>query len=379
MKILYVSKVAPHLGISHVHEVARRLAARGHEVHVLAAATRPHQARQEIVDGVVVTTLATMPSAVRSQRRLGFFATRVPFYAAAAAVVNRRYRDVDVIIEDVAPLRSPMLPAVARRLGIPLVYQTHNAYPDRHAWTSTYGRKGNLGWVWDRMFRSHPKCDALFADAQYTAASYDGLPCPVLWIPNGIDATQFSPAAETRCEPPMRLLSVGRVIALKNHRVLIEAMASAPDVTLRIVGDGPERPALEQLAARLGVADRVTFTGFIDKAKLAPEYQAADLFVLPSFWEGLPHVVLEAMASGLPVAMSDIYAADGLIDPAFGWRLPPRESAAWATLFNDLARDAATRREMGRIARKTALGWADWDQITTDVLTLLGRVGAGRR
>lgn len=378
MKILYVSKVSPNLGIPHVHEVATRLAARGHDVRVISAATRAGQRRHDRIDGLEITALPTAPGALRERGRLGFFASRMPFYLLAAGVVARRFRDVDLIIEDVAPLRAPLLPNVAARLGIPLIYQTHNAYPKLDSWTSTYGAKGFAGWVWDRLFRRKPKCAALFADAKYTADSYAGIGCEVRWIPNGIDSTQFSPRTGER-EPgaPLELISVGRIVDLKNHRLLIEALAaSRSGARLTIVGDGPARPGLEALAAARGVSDRVTFTGFMEKSLIHEAYRNADLFVLPSFWEGLPHVVLEAMASGLPIAMSDIDAAEGLVLPEYGWRLPTRQAAAWTDLFDRLVGEEVALAEMGRAARKAAVAWPDWEEITDDVLDLIARVRA---
>lgn len=112
------------------------------------------------------------------------------------------------------------------------------------------------------------------------------------------------------------LLAVGRLSAEKGHADLIEAMAllraSHPaKVCLVVVGDGPERGALEQRCAALGLSDSVLFAG--QQANVAPYYGIADLFVLPSHSEGSPNVLLEAMAAGLPIVSTGAGGAAELV------------------------------------------------------------------
>jgi len=97
------------------------------------------------------------------------------------------------------------------------------------------------------------------------------------------------------------LASVGLLIERKGHHLVIEGLAKVPDATLLIAGSGPERPQLEALASRLGVADRVRFLGSLDQPSLCEVYNAADALVLASSREGWANVLLEAMACGTPV------------------------------------------------------------------------------
>ncbi len=112
------------------------------------------------------------------------------------------------------------------------------------------------------------------------------------------------------------LLAVGRLSAEKGHADLMEAMAllraSHPaGVRLIVVGDGPERGALERRCAALGLSDSVIFAG--QQASVAPYYGIADLFVLPSHSEGSPNVLLEAMAAGLPIVSTGVGGAAELV------------------------------------------------------------------
>ena len=98
--------------------------------------------------------------------------------------------------------------------------------------------------------------------------------------------------------------SLGRLDRQKGYDVLVRALQLLPGVTAVLVGDGPERAALERLAGELGVSERLHITGWLEdgRARLA----SFDVFVLPSLYEGLPLVVLEAMVAGLPVVASDV-------------------------------------------------------------------------
>jgi len=133
-------------------------------------------------------------------------------------------------------------------------------------------------------------------------------------IPNGVDLEQFPasrPAALSELGVPTGsrvAVFVGRLEPQKGLSWLLEVapqwLAQSPNVHLVVVGRGPERPAMERLAQRRGVADRVHWLGW---RRDVPEILAAsDVLVLPSRWEGMPNVVLQAMASRIPVLAADV-------------------------------------------------------------------------
>jgi glycosyltransferase involved in cell wall biosynthesis len=133
-----------------------------------------------------------------------------------------------------------------------------------------------------------------------------GDPIPVQVIPNGVDADEFHPSPEAAREGPLRLLFVGRLDDdHKNLSLLLREMAGT-GAKLDIVGDGPDQQALHALSVSLGLAQRVTWHGWREKAYVARLYRESSCLVNPSRYEGMPNVVLEAMASGLPVIASDV-------------------------------------------------------------------------
>jgi glycosyltransferase involved in cell wall biosynthesis len=129
------------------------------------------------------------------------------------------------------------------------------------------------------------------------------------------------------------LVCVARLNAIKGHRSLLQALAlvrrDIPVVRLVLVGDGPERTALEALSGQLGLADRVEFVG--ERLNPGQWLEAADLFVLPSETEGLPVALIEAFAAGLPVVVTDVGGMPELVNrAAAGSVVPPADPRALA-------------------------------------------------
>lgn len=130
----------------------------------------------------------------------------------------------------------------------------------------------------------------------------------VLTIPLGFLPSRFLARSEPRSYPakgPLRLVTIGRLVKRKNIQLLLSAVASLGDkAILTVVGDGPERKGLEKFARKLGLRNRVRFSGFVDERQKMNELRKADVFVSSSIHEGFGIVFLEAMAAGLPIIAS---------------------------------------------------------------------------
>lgn len=154
----------------------------------------------------------------------------------------------------------------------------------------------------------------------------------------------------------LRIAWAGRVVEEKGLGDLLAALVRLDEAGLAadldVVGDGPARQALEGEAARLGVADRVRWHGYVgDRAAYLDALRVADLFVLPSHAEGVPKVVIEAMAAGLPVVATRVGAVPAVLDQGARGRLvPPGEPGRLADAIAELASDPlarATLRQRG--------------------------------
>jgi len=174
-------------------------------------------------------------------------------------------------------------------------------------------------------------------------------------VPNVVDDELFRPA---RHEPSGRLISAGLMgeNGAKGYDVLLRALAllDGRRAELEIVGDGPRRPQYEALARELGLEGRVHFAGYRPKPELAERMRGADLFVLASRFENNPCVVLEAMASGLPVVATRVGGLPELVDERSGLLAEPRSPESIAGRIGEaLDRlDAFDRDEIARRARE---------------------------
>jgi glycogen synthase len=142
-----------------------------------------------------------------------------------------------------------------------------------------------------------------------------------------------------------------------------------------LVGDGPLRPALERQAARLGPG-RVRFQGFVPHAEVPAWLAAADVLVLPSVYEELGSVLLEAMAAGLPVVASEVGGIPDALGPA-GLLVPPGDPAALAAAVDQVLEDPALAAELARAARRRAAA-CSWDTLAGRVLEVYRAVVEGR-
>lgn len=175
-----------------------------------------------------------------------------------------------------------------------------------------------------------------------------------------------------------RLVFVGRMAAVKGVPVLLDAMAALrrndPDVELTLVGDGPDRPWLERRIVELGLEGAVTITGYLSQAAVADRLAASDIFVLPSFAEGVPVVLMEAMASRLPVVTTRIAGIPELVeDGVSGFVVPPGEPAVLAKRIEALVRDPELRQRMGEAGRAKVVAEFDIQKESAHLLDLLVR------
>jgi glycosyltransferase involved in cell wall biosynthesis len=174
-------------------------------------------------------------------------------------------------------------------------------------------------------------------------------------IYNGIDVERFHPSAADRDVGP--IVSIGRLVDQKNHDLFLRAAAAlsgeVAEARFMIVGDGWLRQQLERQASQLGIADRVVFAG--ERGDIDAIVRTASLFWLTSRWEGMPNVVLEAMASGVPVIATAVGGTRELVrEGVDGFVVAPDDVAAFVRHSRDLLRDGAVRRGFSRAARERA-------------------------
>ncbi|MFN4098612.1 MAG: glycosyltransferase [Pararhodobacter sp.] len=177
----------------------------------------------------------------------------------------------------------------------------------------------------------------------------------------GIEPQNYESARPFPASRPISLVNIGRFAEQKGQLILIEAMAEVArrgvDVRLVLVGDGPMRKPLERAIAQSGLGHRVTLTGWLNEAGVRREIEAAHALVLPSFAEGLPMVVMEAMVSARPVIATWVAGVPELMqDGRTGWLVPAGDAMALAEAITDLVTSSDDKlRRMGTTARARVL------------------------
>lgn len=199
----------------------------------------------------------------------------------------------------------------------------------------------------------------------------------VTTLRNGVDLDLFAPAPEDADALRKRLgisgrmvVAVGNLAAEKGQRLIVEALRDLPDVTLVLVGDGPDAAPLAGAVQDFGVADRVQFAGRVPQAGLAAYFSAADVSVLASEREGWPNVLLESMACGTPVVATDVGGVREIVtSPAAGTVVADRTSRALAAAISQTLAALPDRAETRAHAEKFG-----WDETTNGQIELFRRI-----
>lgn len=194
-------------------------------------------------------------------------------------------------------------------------------------------------------------------------------------ITNGVNIDAFFRINEKRMDDDFRILFVSRLIERKGLQYIIPQMAEirkkcGRPVSLIIVGDGPYRGELERIAKESGEEGSICFEGQKTKRELPHYYENADVFILPSKREGMPNVVLEAMASGLPVVMTPCEGSKELIKEN-GFVVPVEQFTETLAL---LCNDSVSRLKMGRKSRELINTCFLWSTTAKEYENLMKRV-----
>jgi glycosyltransferase involved in cell wall biosynthesis len=279
---------------SHVEQIARRLADRGETVEVLTHLDDPGLPRAEVRDGVFVRRhRVPLPS-----QHFGLS----PALWAALARQRHRY---DVVHAHSYHSSAPLAAVLAR--ASPLVFTPHyhgtGHSPFRKALHVPYRRVG-AGIV----ARAGRVICVSQAEADLFMAHFRAAGPRVSVIPNGVDLGRITAAQPFPDAGPV-VITGGRLQSYKQVDRIVEAMTlTPPGLRLVVTGDGPERAALESLAAERAVGDKVCFLGQVDTGVLYRWYASAEVFCSMSAHEAMPVTVLELLAAGARVVASDIPA-----------------------------------------------------------------------
>lgn len=343
-RILLVANTLPPRDVSGVGEQVLQLAAglreTGCEVEVLGRGS------EGVAGPKVLFPLFAVPAVWRALRRFKPHVVQVHESDGGLAAL---------LVAILAPLLEPR-PKLVALLQVSYVEELRAVRPLRTPDGRVLGRPGGV----ERRFR-WLKAPVQIALGCITAWTADLVLTPsaataeevrrdygvgeAAVVPNVTGGLKIEPSADESGEVPGFFLFVGRLRIRKGVEVLLEALRSL-EVRLVIAGDGEHRGALERRVTELGLADRVRFVGRRDAAQVRWLFRGAWALVVPSIYEGMPLVVLEAMQAGVPVVASRVSGIPEVVEDGLtGWLVPPEDPEALAaTLAEVLAKPAEAMR-----------------------------------
>lgn len=333
---------------------ARGLARAGHEVHVIYPS--PNGKPETVTDGdLTLHRRRSYPWPWYENFRLSF-----PGMARTHKVVAQIKPDI-IHIQDHFWLCSSVTRA-ARALGIPFI-ATNHLMPENffdHVPAPKFVKRGASKWIWSELDRvltgasaitsPTPKAvELLTKSTKFKAA---------IPVSNGIDVTAYEASAAAQRLGPGRyseqptVLFVGRLDQEKRVNELITAFAGLPEelgARLEIVGNGSLKGAWEKLADHLGIADKVTFFGFVSEEDLIAAFGRCDVFCMPGVAELQSIVTMEAMAAGKPIIAANAMALPHLVKPEVnGYLYTPGDTDELRLRLETLLSDPGLRDRMGR-------------------------------
>jgi glycosyltransferase involved in cell wall biosynthesis len=232
-------------------------------------------------------------------------------------------------------------------------------------------RQGLGGVFLLRCVRKADKIIVLCNQSRQEALAAGFRPQQIVHIPNGVDTTIFSPSPQPAAD--RNILFVGRLDHMKGVDILLKAISDLREGGIRtfctIVGDGPIKKDLQNYARALAIDDQVVFPGTC--SDIVPYLQQASVFVLPSHSEGVPNVILEAMAFALPIIATAVGGIPDIIqDGRNGLLIPPADSAALRLALARLLSDQDLAAKLGTQARRDAESCYSLNKIVDKYLEL---------
>jgi len=245
--------------------------------------------------------------------------------------------------------------ALAKELNIPFVVSVHglDAFAEKQA-----GR-ALAPWTKRSSMRVYREAHTIVCISEKVRDQFsENLRAKTRVIYNGVDPELFTAGPEASSR--LTVLSIGNLIPIKDHALLLRAFAetrkTVPNVELEIVGEGPERGNLIHLAGKLGIGRHVRFLGRLGRPAVALAMQRCAVFALPSRYEGLGCVYLEAMSCGKPAIGCLGQGIDEIIDHGKnGVLVPPEDVVALCNALSAVLQDANLRRRLGSAARDRIL------------------------
>jgi glycosyltransferase involved in cell wall biosynthesis len=348
----------------YVYNLAQTLLKRGHDIRVVTRGSAKRTERRE-VDGLEV-----------------FYATFFPLYPFHLGVhgyfVNKIVRSLECEVE-IIHLHSPLPPPVYTSLPIVTTVHTPSKIDARYHEImdfSSLAERIQSGLFYPPIEKKLFKLSNLITTVSYSVSreleEYGLNSNQIKVVGNGVNVKVFTPNPEHR-DKEKYILFTGVLRARKGIFDFIDCGASVckerPDVKFIVCGDGPFLPKALERVKRKNLQRQIIFLGRVSRSTLIETYQNAIAQIVPSHYEGLPTVMLEGMACGLPVIATNVGGnCEVIIHGQNGFLVPPRDPQSMSSYVLKLLDDSQLREKIGSSARLTIEQNFSWDRIADNIL-----------
>lgn len=343
----------------HVFNLSKKLIKRGHKVTVLTRGFWKGT-RCENINGISVYRIQFLPLYPLHLQIHGFF-------------INRLLKSIENTF-DIVHFHNPLIPPICTSL--PVVITQHGTVKGGIAHRKSLDLFSIVLKLFSRMYISIERklvttADKVIAVSHSCADElklYYGIDT-VEVVSNGVDTNFFVPAKNNNKRRRSYILYAGSLDSLKGLADLVMAAKyicqENKGVKFALVGKGSFEKRLKSLIHSLNLDENFSFAGYVDQNILLKHYQNATVFVHPSYHEGLPTTILEAMSCGIPtVATVAAGTSEIVTDGETGLLVPPRDPEKLAIAILTLLNDKELRRRMGENARKRVEKYFEWNAIS---------------
>lgn len=348
----------------YVDNLSRKLLERGHKITVITKGSA-NKTEKQVVNGIDVF-------------RVSFFPL-YPFHVWIHGLfVNRLFKSLESKLT-LVHLHTPISPLI--KTSLPIITTVHTPmkidarYHEVFDFYSLAERMQSMlvyPPIESKLFRASKKITTVSRSVAQELREYRLDPKEINVIGNGVDEKTFTPLPNKNGTEKY-VLYTGVLRARKGLFDLIkcaeQVCRACPDIKFVICGRGPFINKLKENVRRIGLQEKIVFLGYIKRNKLIQIYQNATVHVVPSHYEGLPTVLLEAMSCGIPVVATNIGGNNEVVCSGVnGFLVSPKSPREMADVVLRLLDDKALREKIGRLARETIEKKYTWDKITENVL-----------
>jgi len=346
-------------GERQMYEVARRLAKK-HEVHVITRKLGK-SANYEKHQGIHIHRIRTPSKGIALESLINGL-----FFMMGAFLKGIRFGKFDVYApQQFFPI--PPLWLTSRIKGKPIVMVIHDVYRD--VWLQKYRVKGHLMALFEKAILRLPSARIItVSNSTREKLLANGIPENVIKIiPNGVNVDEYDKIKVRKSSKP-RITYLGRLFWSKNIDDLIVAFSKLDfDAELFIIGEGPEMENLKNLAEKLGLKNRITFTGYVDDKKKVEILKSSWVLVLPSSTEGFGIAVIEAWASRTAVIVSNISALYELVeDGKTGLLFKLRDTNMLGSKLEQVLKDKHLRSKLSERGHELVKERFTWDKVAVE-------------